>query len=569
MSKQDMAKLLGLRLRKGVYQLRVCVPKDLQASYGKQKIIRSLVTHTLRDAALKGAQLMARYLQEFEFKRRSLNSQTVEAISPEIASQLASEIRRIVLGIDDLARDSPKLATSLLRAARGKNSLHVGGPASDPYSDSNLRLNTSHLQGMSDELATAWASENKSSKGYADTLVAKHDRAFILKLAQGVGEAFSVIFTEETPGAREALKLCTQAYREAWVDVVKRDNGETVPTPDRVVPTHTTPPSKPEIYLSDVYERWVVSKPRSKDTLRACLRALLKLESFLGRIPIKELSRAQGDSFRAWLQARDQSSKTSRDQFTWIKALLKYAYMDLELIPKNPWAGLDIPYRTTNIRPPWSPEDLQTLFSQPLFTNYELPKSTKAGKDAAYWIPLIGLYTGARISEIAQLRVSDIYKQGAMSVIKISDEGLDQKVKTNASVRAIPIHEELLRLGFLSYVGDMEAAKSVSLWPELRLRKDKPGGYISQWFSEFRKASGITKKYPDFHSFRHSVRTIMSRAGVDPKVQDRITGHETQGSTGTRVYQSVGDAEVQNAIAAITYPEVRLSSVYIVKKTSR
>lgn len=73
-----------------------------------------------------------------------------------------------------------------------------------------------------------------------------------------------------------------------------------------------------------------------------------------------------------------------RDRFTWIKPLLKYATRDLQAIPKSPWEGLDIAHRTTARRRPWSPDELTTLFSQPLFTQYELPRNFKAGKDAAY-----------------------------------------------------------------------------------------------------------------------------------------------------------------------------------------
>jgi hypothetical protein len=108
------------------------------------------------------------------------------------------------------------------------------------------------------------------------------------------------------------------------------------------------------------------------------------------------LTRAPGDQFRAWLLTLSATSKTSRDPFTWVKSLLKYAVRDLELLTKSPWEGLDIAHKTTARRRPWRPEELALVFGEPLFTRYELPNDTKAGADAAYWVPLIGLYTGAR-----------------------------------------------------------------------------------------------------------------------------------------------------------------------------
>jgi len=275
-----------------------------------------------------------------------------------------------------------------------------------------------------------------------------------------------------------------------------------------------------------------------------------------------QLTRAQGDTFRAWLLTKGTTSKTSRDRFNWLKTLLKYAARDLEVIPKSPWVGLDIAHKTTARRRPWTPDELAKLFGQPLFTRYELPKERRAGKAAGYWVPLIGLYTGARISELAQLRPGDVSTSGPVPHLSITDAGEGQQVKTSASVRSIPIHPQLVRLGFLEYAEAMKEASEASLWPDLKLRKGRPGGFLSDWFGDFRKAAGLTEQYPDFHCFRHTVRTVMSRAGVDHKVQDCITGHETGGSTGTKVYQHTDERELLAAVEALDYRALNMTRVY-------
>ena len=110
--------------------------------------------------------------------------------------------------------------------------------------------------------------------------------------------------------------------------------------------------------------------------------------------------------------------------------MLKYASRDLGLIDRNPWEGLDIAFKTTNKRRPWTDDELKTFFGQYLYTAYELPKLKRAGADAAYWIPLLGLYTGARIGELAQLRLSDVESDGPIAQLSITDEGEGQKVKS-------------------------------------------------------------------------------------------------------------------------------------------
>ena len=238
------------------------------------------------------------------------------------------------------------------------------------------------------------------------------------------------------------------------------------------------------------------------------------------------------------------TSKTARDRFNWIKSLLKYASQDLELIPKSPWVGLEIKSRTTAHRKPWTTEHLGILLSHEIWQKGSLPKDSKAGGLAAYWVPLLGIYTGARCSELCQLMVHDIDTKGTITTIRITDEGEGQNVKSEAGHRTIPIHSELIRLGFLDYVKSVEGHK---LWPNLPQREGKPGGYFSQWFGTLRRSLSIPESIV-FHSFRHTARSNLSAAGVQETIIDRLLGHESQGSVGARVYTHIDICTLKEAI---------------------
>ncbi len=310
-------------------------------------------------------------------------------------------------------------------------------------------------------------------------------------------------------------------------------------------------------YLRDIYERWIKSKPRSSDAINTCMRSLLLYEEQTGNPPLQLLTRSQGDSFRAWLQEpeRGTTSKTAYDRFTWVKTLLKFAYRDLELISRNPWEGIELFKETTKQRRPWSEVELQILLGQSLFQEYVLPRDWRAGGDAAYWIPLLGLFTGARLSELAQLHVNDILDSDAIPSISITNTGLNQQLKTSASIRTIPIHSELLRLGFLQYVRHTKNGGHDLLWPHLKQRKDKPGGYFSNWFGEYRASIGLAG-YPDFHCFRHSVRSQLGEAEVPEHVIDSILGHEIKGSTGAKIYTHRTLKTLKNAIQKLNQQQV-------------
>lgn len=345
---------------------------------------------------------------------------------------------------------------------------------------------------------------------------------------------------------REALRIGTQRRAEVlWGSrpLTHAPVGQIEPPPSQP-PAPVPVEVKPSVSMREVYDRWIKSSPKSADAIACCGRALKLFEEHTRNPPLNQLTRAQGDQFRAKLRELPTTSKTARDRLNWIKSLLKYASQDLELIPRSPWVGLEIKSRTTAPRHPWTAEHLGILLGHEIWQKGTLPKDSKAGGLAAYWVPLLGLYTGARCSELCQLMVQDIDTKATIPTIRITDEGEGQNLKSEAGHRTIPIHSELIRLGFLDYVKSVEGTK---LWPNLPQREGKPGGYFSQWFGTLRKLLGIPASIV-FHSFRHTVRSNLSTARVPETIIDRLLGHESRGSVGASVYTHVAINTLKDAI---------------------
>src|SRR5690606_30520749 len=76
------------------------------------------------------------------------------------------------------------------------------------------------------------------------------------------------------------------------------------------------------------------------------------------------------------------------------------------------------------------------------------------------WGTMLGLFTGARLNEICQLEIADVQQEAGIWFIHITDEGDNKKsVKASASRRKVPLHSELLRLGFLDFVQERNSGK--------------------------------------------------------------------------------------------------------------
>jgi integrase len=74
---------------------------------------------------------------------------------------------------------------------------------------------------------------------------------------------------------------------------------------------------------------------------------------------------------------------------------------------------------------------------------------------AGFWLPILGLFTGARQAEIAGLRASNVREQDSVPLIFIvADRAAGERLKARASERVVPVHPELVRLGFLDYVAE-------------------------------------------------------------------------------------------------------------------
>jgi integrase len=367
------------------------------------------------------------------------------------------------------------------------------------------------------------------------------------------------LLTYQRDRTLDALRECLKAYRKARRDAHLRDLGEIIETPT-APKLGTNGVAKGPQFLRDVLPAWTASKTRKPDTVRAVKRSLEHYEKATGNPRFSELTRAKGVEFRAYLLGLGVSSKTAHSHLDNAKTLLNFAVRDLELLPRNPWSGLNIEYTTENPRAPWSQEQLAKLCALPLFTSYALPKRAKAGQDASYWIPLLGMFTGARVGELGQLRVQDVQRVDGVPVLRITDEAEGASIKTAAGHRMVPVHAELQRLGFLEYVAAVKDRGAVSLWPALPVLPGKPGHYASAAFTPLRGAGD--DKLPDFHSLRHTVRSKLASARIDRGMIDALMGHEVKGSEGDRTYTHWTTHDKAQALESLRYPGLSLPRVY-------
>jgi integrase len=172
----------------------------------------------------------------------------------------------------------------------------------------------------------------------------------------------------------------------------------------------------------------------------------------------------------------------------------------------------------------FTPEDLGKLFRNETFYALEEKRPER------YWVPLIALYSGARLEEICQLEVRDITKVGDIWCFDINDRG-DKTVKTDAGKRLIPLHPQLISLGLLEYWETMERQGEKRLFPNLKKTPSTNySHHLSTWFTQYRKECGVGIEKGEkktFHSFRHTFLLACKESGMPHEMAAQIVGHET------------------------------------------
>lgn len=235
----------------------------------------------------------------------------------------------------------------------------------------------------------------------------------------------------------------------------------------------------------------------------------------------------------------------------------------------NPMRGFTFKTKGTarSQRKMWTGEDLKALFSSPVWTGGKGRLRATPGdqiiKDALFWLPLLGAFHGNRLEEFAQLRGEDVGQEGGVWFLNITDDD-GRQLKNQQSRRRIPLHSELMKLGFLDYVRATASSPDAPVFPDLRPGgpDQKLGFYFSKDFSRYRQNAGVYQRGLDYHSFRHSVTTKLYEAEVNEGWIDLLTGHESGGESRRRYLKGIPLVKLKEAIEKVTWPEVDLSGLY-------
>ena len=222
---------------------------------------------------------------------------------------------------------------------------------------------------------------------------------------------------------------------------------------------------------------------------------------------------------------------------------------------------------------PYTDDELAQIFNHENLLSLEQP--------ADFWLPLLGLHTGARISELTQLLLTDIKQVDGIWTIDINEEvdekrrtsrasakqekssdPLGKSLKNSASVRKIPLHPTLIKIGFLDYVELVKPYRG-DLFPYLNADAfGSKSGRPSERFGKYLDRLKITSKNKVFHSFRSTANDLLKQAGVPEETRCQFVGHE-HNTVNSRVYSQRHSVEflLSNVADKLVFPKLKLDEL--------
>ncbi len=391
--------------------------------------------------------------------------------------------------------------------------------------------------------------------------------------------------TEVTPD--DYREVCIQVARASiqMSDELRKLAGGDATTGVSYFDTHqgssaTSANPSNSILLSDAIEKFIGEKhragawkPKSSAQNRASLEQALAI---IGDIPVSALSPTLAQEWKEVMLAlppnmtkdpnfREMSPREAADANT-AKTLALETYnnihrrvnaftqwlVDNGYTDRNYFQSLSMKEkkRASEQRAAFTDEDLQKLFSTKQYVEH------KYLRPHYYWLPLLGLHTGARLGELCQLYLDDFEEIDGHWCMRFTDEREDQSLKSPSSKRVIPVHPKLIELGLREYVSELSNDGEERLFPSLKHERDGYAQAPSKWFARYRKKLDMVDLSPrkDFHSFRHTLATRLKQAGVPEGVAGAIVGHTTgTGITYGRYGKDYLVEQLSEAISSVAF----------------
>lgn len=598
-----MAQVSHLIRRGASYSARIRVPLDLVEIVGKREIVKALGTNDPAEAKRRLWPVITGWQREFDELRAR------RALVPADRDYAVWDHYTASLDRDDKERAAlpgePEIAAARAEAIARIERDDISGLDKLAVLDAGLDLLVAQRAGeISAEARKVKLADLRKHLATGETALIAHEVEDYLRQNR--------LFVDRgTPDWISLARHMMRAEIEALQRTLERDQGDYTGQPrdplvkpataERRSATHEVAP--PGESVSEALAAFKKENPKNVSKSRieeACRDIGIFMETVGTGFPVAKISKKHVREWKALLmkypvratevvafrgmtierivQENEKlkrpvlSDRTVNRYLSSLSAFLSWAVKN-GYIADNPCLGMALEKEKRSKTLPFTSDQMNVLFKSPLFSGAQSETEwryiSRPGnvliRDHRFWVPLIMLFSGARPGEIGQLAVSDVREQHGHWIMHITTEGENhaegKSVKTEGSMRVVPIHPELVRLGFPKYHADRLKAGDKQLFPGAK--RNERGQIMADYSREFGKyltRIGLKEgRGLSMYSFRHGAADALRRAGFLDKEFGFILGHAEASMTGRYGIMPQGMLEQRvELVNAIAYPGLEL-----------
>lgn len=335
------------------------------------------------------------------------------------------------------------------------------------------------------------------------------------------------------------------AFRRLVAALEDRKKGARVPTPEN----HD---SETNILFSQLYEKFREHRTNNKlwkrpetSHSRDYYPIVKDFISVIGDKPILKLAKADARKYAEHTMGRaDIGQGTKSRNFDRVKAILRFGEDQFDITSITSPLKVEGGYkRVHQSYKRFTKDELKSLFESEDYKNNTFKKPSQ------FWMPLLGLYTGARIAELAGLELDKIQIFfGCPCYFLSHPEGDNEGGKNEFAPRWVPVHPALIAAGFMEYVELLRSERHTRLFPCLgKAARDGYAKRATADFVKYRRKCGVGADAGEgrseqvFHSFRATLVSAMVERRIDGDTRRALVGHASNEALGVDDKRDVHD----------------------------
>ncbi|WP_431282337.1 hypothetical protein ACQW02_23495 [Humitalea sp. 24SJ18S-53] len=322
----------------------------------------------------------------------------------------------------------------------------------------------------------------------------------------------------------DSLDRFTQAWRETRTDLYetlrRRATGDYAPDKTAIrFPTKadvkTAEKQATPLPAADLLALWAKEEKRATSTLRKYTSSFAQVARILGFDDFRRITEEDVIRFKGARLDEGVVPKTVSHDVLAGSVVCKWAVKNKH-IKANPFQGLapTVGNRGEETRFPYTDEEAAIILN-----------AARKEATSRRWLPWLLAFTGARISEIADMQRGHVREDSGVMILDICPVK-GRAGKNETFQRKLPIHPAVLDEGFLAYVASLPADPTAALFPDITVAPDGTRSPTAQTnHMRWVRRIGVRRKGTvPAHSWRHRMEDALRRVRAHPEVMDAITG---------------------------------------------